>query len=157
MAEIGRVLWKSSGSASAWAGAPRAGCPGPCPGSFWWSPRRPHSLSGQPVPVFHYLQKCFLALREKLLCLCPLPLILAVGTTPIRYFHPLMFSLIFSRLNSPGSLILSSQESCSSPQITLVSLYWPHSRSFQVFCAREPWTGRSIPDSALPGHSEEGG
>lgn len=31
---------------------PRAGCPGPCPSSFWILPRRRlHSLSGHPVPV----------------------------------------------------------------------------------------------------------
>jgi len=34
----------------------RAGCPVPCPGSFWRSPRRRlHSLSGQPEPVICHL------------------------------------------------------------------------------------------------------
>nr|XP_038031438.1 uncharacterized protein LOC119716112 [Anas platyrhynchos]XP_038031440.1 uncharacterized protein LOC119716112 [Anas platyrhynchos]XP_038031443.1 uncharacterized protein LOC119716112 [Anas platyrhynchos] len=34
----------------------RAGCPGPRPGAFWSSPRRrPHSLSGQPVPGLCHL------------------------------------------------------------------------------------------------------
>lgn len=44
------------GPASAPAGTPRAGYPGSCLGGFWTSPRRkPHSFSGQPVPVLYQL------------------------------------------------------------------------------------------------------
>lgn len=38
-AEFGRGLWKSSAPTPAPAGTPKAGCPGPCPGDFWRSPR----------------------------------------------------------------------------------------------------------------------
>ena len=49
--EAGRALWSPPGPTPAPAEPPSPGCPGPSPGSFWRSPRRrPHSLSGQPVP-----------------------------------------------------------------------------------------------------------
>ena len=42
---------------------------------------------------------------------------------------------LFSRLNSPSSLSLPSQERCSSPLIIFMVLLWPHSdRSMSVLC-----------------------
>ena len=42
-------------------------------------------------------------------------------------------SLLFSRLNNPNSLSLSSQERCSSPRIIFVSLLWTHSNLVHIF------------------------
>jgi len=46
-----------------------------------------------------------------------------------------LWSLLFSRLNSPNSLSLSSWERCSSPQIVFVALLWTCSnRSMALLC-----------------------
>ena len=86
------------------------------------------------------VNKCCLIFRQNLLCfcLCPLPLVLSLGTnvkslarsclhpsfrylyTLIRY-HP---RFLFSRLNNPCSLSLSSQERCSSPSVIFMALHW---------------------------------
>jgi len=42
-------------------------------------------------------------------------------------------SLLFSKLNKPSSLNLSSYETCSSPLIILVALFWTRSKSFTSF------------------------
>ena len=42
-------------------------------------------------------------------------------------------SLLFSRLNSPSSFSLSSQERCSSPLIIFVALLWTHSNRSTSF------------------------
>uniref|UniRef100_A0A8C3C4B5 Lysosome-associated membrane glycoprotein 1 n=1 Tax=Cairina moschata TaxID=8855 RepID=A0A8C3C4B5_CAIMO len=58
MAEAVRALWRPPGPSPAPAGPPSAGCPGPSPGGFGRPPRRrPHSLSGQPVPGLLTLQR----------------------------------------------------------------------------------------------------
>jgi len=48
-------------------------------------PQRLHNLPGQPVPVLHHVRvkKFFLMFRRNFLCcsLCPLPLVLSLGTT----------------------------------------------------------------------------
>ena len=50
-------------------------------------------------------------------------------------------SLLFSMLNKPSSLNLSSEERCSSPLIILVFLLWNLSKS-SVFLVLRPQTGR---------------
>ncbi|KAK4827484.1 hypothetical protein QYF61_018784 [Mycteria americana] len=70
-----------------------------------------HSFPGQPVPApFRYWK----AARR-----CPQ-------------------SLLFSRLNNPNSLSLSSQERCSSPRIIFVALLWTHSNSSMSFLCWGP-------------------
>jgi len=48
--------------------------------------RRCHNSSGQPVPVTLKVKKFFLVFRWNFLCfiLCPLPLVLSLGTTNPR-------------------------------------------------------------------------
>lgn len=74
--------------------------------------------------VTHRLKKNFLIIRETILCfnLCPLPLVLLLGTTgkslgsllfaaSLQYLYTLMefpLSLVFSRVVCPSSLSLSS-------------------------------------------------
>jgi len=59
MAEAGRDLWRSADPTSAPSGTPRADCLGPCPSSFWRSPRRRfHSFSGQPLLVLQHRCAC---------------------------------------------------------------------------------------------------
>ena len=79
----------------------------------------------------------------------PFPLVLSLHTlvispspsfleAPFWYWKAAVrspWSLLFSRLNSPNSLSLSSQERCSSPLINFVALLWTCSnRSMSFFC-----------------------
>jgi len=110
--------WSAPGPSPAQGGTHKADCFGPCPGSFWRSPRgRLHSISGQYVPVLchPHSMKVFPDFQREpsvfqfvLITSCP-------GTghhwKAPSYFHPpFKFlkasirstpSLIFSRLNSP--------------------------------------------------------
>ncbi|KAK4816023.1 hypothetical protein QYF61_011013 [Mycteria americana] len=61
---------------------------------------------------------------------CPAPL------APFKYWKAAIRSppsLLFSRLNNPNSLSLSSQERCSSPRIIFVALLWTCSNSSMSF------------------------
>ena len=49
-------------------------------------------------------------------------------------------SLLFSRLNKPSSLRLSSKERCSSPLSTIMSLLWTRSNSSTSFLSWGPQT-----------------
>lgn len=83
-------------------------------------------------------QKVFLAVQEGPFCchqqVCLLPLVLPPGTTEKILAVSLStssiqipfdkISLSFSRLNSPSSLILSSQGRYSSPLNTFAALHW---------------------------------
>lgn len=69
VAEVGRDLWKSSGSNSpAQAGTPRAACPGLCPDGFFWI----YPIMETPQPVWETsasalsssVKKCFLMFSE---------------------------------------------------------------------------------------------
>ena len=83
MCEAGRDPWRPPAPSPAQAGPPRAGCPGPR-----WLLEIPKEetppLSGQPVPglLTRTAQKGCLGLRGSLLSstLCPVPLVLALGT-----------------------------------------------------------------------------
>ncbi|KAK4820562.1 hypothetical protein QYF61_001625 [Mycteria americana] len=58
---------------------------------------------------------------------------------PFQYWKAAMRSprsLLFSRLNSPNSLSLSSQDRCSSPQVIFMSLLWTCSNSSMSFLCR---------------------
>jgi len=119
--------------------------------------RRLHSPSGQPVPVLRHPQ------REEVLphVQMELPLLqfVPVGPCPVAGHHwkelgPILLtptleiflrshrSLLFSRLNKPSSLSLSSQERCSCPLIILTALHWPLSSSSSSFLNWEAqnWT-----------------
>ncbi|XP_063182760.1 phospholipase ABHD3 isoform X5 [Chroicocephalus ridibundus] len=68
-----------------------------------------------------------------------------VMKAPFRYWKAALRSprsLLFSRLNIPNSLSLSSQERCSSPLIILVALLWTHSNRSMSFSCRglQSWT-----------------
>ena len=120
-----------SGPTPAQEGPPRGGCPGTyssdlCPSSFWASLRkRLHGFWTTCVKCSstHTAQQCCLVLRRSFLSssLCPLPPVLAIGTTEkslvpsslcpsFRHLYTLMrfLSLLFSRLNSSRSLSPSS-------------------------------------------------
>uniref|UniRef100_A0A8B9QH24 Glycoprotein endo-alpha-1,2-mannosidase n=2 Tax=Apteryx owenii TaxID=8824 RepID=A0A8B9QH24_APTOW len=119
-----------------------------------------HSLSRKPVSMFSYpcSKEVFLMFKWNFLCfsLCPLPLILSLGTTekslapssldpPIRYLYLLIrisLSLLFSRLNRPSSLSFFSYKQCSSPLIVFVALCWTcSSRSVSVlYWGAQNWT-----------------
>jgi len=94
MAEAGRALW-DIWPTPAPAGTPRAGGPGPRPGSFWTSPtRRPHSLwaTCASALVLHSTAVLPGAQREPLCpSLCPWPLVLALGITENRILLPLLW------------------------------------------------------------------
>ena len=49
-------------------------------------------------------------------------------------------SLLFTRLNNPNSLNLSSNERCSSPLMIFVVFLWTHSSSSSPFLSRGPQT-----------------
>ena len=100
-----------------------------------------HSLLGQHVPAHHHLcvKNFFLISNLNLLCLSlrPFPLVLSQATlinshspsclyAPFKYWKAAvrsLQSLLFSRLNKPSSLNLSSQKRCSSLQIIFVALW----------------------------------
>ena len=109
-----------------------------------------HNLLGQPVPVRHH------PLGEKLLPniqpTSPLSQFKTIPPCPIA-IHPRKqpsclyaafkhhwkatmrspWSLLFSKLNKPSSLNLSSEERRSSPLIILVALLWTRSKSSTSF------------------------
>jgi len=101
------------------------------------------------------------------LSLCPLPLVLSVGTTerslapsslllPTQVFvhtDEITPSLLFSRLSSPSIPSLSSYDRCSSPFIILVAFRWSHpSRSMShLYWGAQCWTQQSR--SVSPGLS----
>ena len=123
------------------SGPPRDSCLGPCPDSFSISPRTksPQTLWATCASAWSPSQ-CFLMIWWKLLCfsLCPLPLILSLGTTerslapsslcpPFSHLYTLTrspLSLLSSRLNSPSSLYLSSEERYSGPLVLFLALHW---------------------------------
>jgi len=77
--------------------------------------------------------------------------------SPFRCLHTLVgfpLSLLFSRLNSPSSLSVSSQERRSSPFIIFVALRWTLS---SLCSAGEPRTGHSPPGVASPALSRGDG
>lgn len=83
VAEVGRhCLWLSGPTPPLRGGLPRTGFLGPCPISFWVSPRME---TPQPVQclVILTIRKVFLMFQGNFLYLhlCPLPLGLSVGTT----------------------------------------------------------------------------
>ena len=104
---------------------PRAWRPAPHPGGFWTSRRRrPHNLSGQPVPVLHHLHST--EVQPAMFQLVPVvscpgtrhqwkePGFVFIAFTLqvwIRMRSPL--SLFIFRLKGPSSLSLSSHERCS--------------------------------------------
>jgi len=143
MAEAVRALW-TIWPTPAPAGTPRAGGPGLWPGGFWRSPRkRPHSLWAMcaSAPALHSTAVLSGAQREPLCsCLCPWPLILALGTTeqslvpsplhhPLGNLHVLLRSLLFSVLNSPTSQFFLMEEVLQS----LHHLHSPLSLEFHFF------------------------
>lgn len=101
---------------------------------------RLHSFPWQPVPVLCHPQSknMFLDVQKEPLCL--LPLVLGTRSRSLSLssysYHQVLahiakipLSLLFSKLNSPSSLDLSSKERCSSrrrddPQIIFVTLPW---------------------------------
>jgi len=116
---------------------------------------RLHDFSGQPVPVLGHLhsEKVFPDVQKEppVFGLCPLPLILLLGTTVkslsssslhspsiFVYTAEILLSLLFSRLNSPSSLSLSSQERCSTPFSIFVGLHWTFSSSSVSLSTGEP-------------------
>ena len=113
-------------------GSSRADCSWQCPIRFWIYLRMdtPKALwttffTDEPLTI----KKSFLMVKLIFPCfnLSPLPLVLSLGTTeknlapssqhpPLRYLYTLMRSplgLLFSRLNRPSSLSLSSYDTCS--------------------------------------------
>jgi len=106
------------------AGSPRAGCTGPRPCGFeYLQRRRLHNLPGQPVPglrhpqseeVLPHVQTDLPKLRFVPVAPCPVtghhwkelgPILL---TLTLEIFIRSPLSLLFSRLNKPSSLSLSS-------------------------------------------------
>ena len=101
----------------------------------WWGICH---LSGQPVPVPHHplcKKKFFFISNLNLpafsLKLLPLVLsqqaLLKTLSPSFKYWKAARrspWSLLFSRLNSPNSLSLSSQERCSIPLDVFVALLW---------------------------------
>ena len=77
-----------------------------------------HSFSGQPVPVLSHSHggKAFLMFRGNLLCfsLCPLPLVLPLGTTEKSlvpsFVHP-PFSCLCTSMRSPQPSLLQVKQS----------------------------------------------
>jgi len=111
------------------------------------------NCKGQPVPTFWFSEDgdsttslgtilitklCYLVFRCIFLYfgLCPLPLVLSVGTTerslalsslhfPFKHLQALISfpqSLLFSSLNSPRCLSLSLYQRCSRPLVIFVTL-----------------------------------
>lgn len=135
------------------AGLPRAECPGPCPSSPCPSSpkRRLHNLSGQPLSMFHHLHSkksaswssegtscashCLLfwywalLIRAWLFPLCSLPQVFIDS-------DDIPLGLLFFRLNSLSSVILSSQERCSNLVIIFMSLCW----TLSSMCMFISWT-----------------
>lgn len=77
------------------------------------------------------VEKCFLMFRWHLqyFSFCPLLLLLSLFTTekvlaPPSLHLPLSINLLFSRMNSPKSPGLSSQERCSHSSVMFVVLHW---------------------------------
>jgi len=104
-------------------GPPRAVCSRQLPGGFWWLRGRSYNFYSSalsPAPV----KKCFLIFMQSLLhsSLCPLPLVLALGTTEK--------SLVPSSLHSPFRQMLKrSPWAFSSPGWTVPTLSSsPHRR-----------------------------
>ena len=125
-----------------------------------------HNLLGQPVPVCHHLcEKNFLLISDlnlPYLSLRPFPLVLSLSTlvnghspsclyASFKHWEAAMRSpqsLLFSKLNKPSSLNLSSLERCSGALIISVPLLWTHSKSSTSFLYWVPRPGRSIPGGA---------
>ena len=70
----------------------------------------------------------------------------------IKYFQ----SLLFSRLNSPNSLSLSSQERCSSPWSIFVASSGPTSTAPGLSCAEGSRAGRRTPGGGLSRAGQRG-
>ena len=120
------------------AGSPIEGCSGPRSGNFWylqgWTL---HNLPGQFVPVLshpHSKNVSWCAEGTSCVSLC---LVLSLGMTgkslarsslhpPFRFLRTLIksFLILFSRLNSPSSLSLSSYQRCSSPFVLFLDFHW---------------------------------
>ena len=76
------------------AESPREGLPGPCPDSFWISPRMATLLCWWLVTLT--VRKDFLIFTWNILCfsLCPLPLVLSLGTTEKSLPSPSLHSVL---------------------------------------------------------------
>lgn len=153
MAGVGREFWRWQDTSPAPAGTPREECPGPCSSSFWRPPiRRPHSFSGQPVPVLS-LAQC----RSAAWCSDGVSCVPVCGAScpdnthhgkaaGSSFFVPSLQVQIHIEKISPSllpfslnSLSLSSQERCSNPFIILVAIHWgpsSMSRSFLYWGAQ---------------------
>ena len=108
--------------------------------------RRLHNLPGQPVPVLRHLtvKKFLRTLERNFLCSSfrPFPLVLSPHAAENSLASPLCpphlrylltwirspLSLLFSRLNRPSSLSLSSQGRCPRPFTVFVALRWTLSK-----------------------------
>ena len=128
---------------------PTAGCPGPCPGSFW---RSLSILSGQRVPVFCHLHRTevLLDVQREHLVFQFMPIASCLGTEhhwkepgsilftsslqEFIHIDEISLNLLFSRLKSPSFLNFSIQERCSSPFIILVKMgvYLPDSSHIKI-------------------------
>lgn len=158
MVEVERNLWVHLVLSHCSSRTPRAGCPGSCPGCIWRSPRRRlHSLTGQPVPVLHHLHS-----TEVLLCAQTEPPMFGhCAPLETAWLHPLCthpsgintcwwdLSWDYSRLSSPSSFSLASEERCSSPLIHLASPSLYAFQNAQGSCNARPKTGPSTPGVAV--------
>jgi len=91
------------------------------------------SVSHSHCKFLPYIQPKSTLPQFKNITPCPVTTGLATKTVPIFPVGPFRYwqaairsprSLLFSRLNSPNSLSLSSWERCSSPWIIFVALLW---------------------------------
>jgi len=119
-----------------------------------------HSFSGQPGPGPHHphgedflshVQSKSTLSQFKAITPCPIPTctckkpLSSSLAVPFRYWQAALrspWSLLFSRLNSPNSLSLASQESCSSPWITFVASSGPAPTGPGLSCAEGSRAGR---------------
>ena len=147
------------------AGSPTAGCTGPCPGGAWISPEKETpqppwaAWARAPSPSEgRSSSSCSAGTSSASVCAhCPLSCCWA----PLKRVwphppdpHPADIykqksprSLLFSRLNSPSSPSLSSQQRVSSPRIIAGVSSGP---SPGLFCAEGSRAGRSAPRGVSP-------
>ena len=102
-----------------------------------------HHLSGQPIPVLHYpyskilllhIQYKFPLFQMEIISPCPMTADPAKESVPFSLIASLQIlsvatmgsahNLLFTRMNSPSSLSLSSQGKCSIPWIIFVTPLW---------------------------------
>ena len=135
--------------------------------------QRPQNTSEYPVPVFDQLhrKKEKVSLKQNFLCfsLCPLPLVLSLGTTgkwlapfslhpPFRYVYTQLrspWALLFSRLNRLCCFSLSLYGRCFSPLTIFVGLCWVCSSMPLFLLYRGTQTGHSTPHVTSPAELRE--